>query len=588
MKFRIQHLVLMPSLFLFACSTMSSDYSASGSNSGSNSGSKNGSNNASMDQQQGANKNNAEPISSELLYSLLVAEIALKRGDLDVAVVNYMQAARDTHDVEVVRRATRIAEFSQSNEQALEGAKLWASIDPKSREARQALVVMLLNAGQLDEATVQLSILIENAGEEQGPALMQLVAQLSRERDQESALKLMEMSAAKESDNPYVHFANAHLNMRFNRFAPAMSSADQALALKSGWLEAIALRARILQLENKTQEAISYYEQEIKKGEADVISLRISFARLLMDVREQDKALEQYVILSELQPANNDLAYAAGLLSLQAGKIDEAEKYFVRLRKSKDRIIEANYYLGQVEESRDNIDKAIDWYSSVTHGELYIDAQTRMAALLSKQGLHDKAIQKVRSIKVYNSRDKLKLYLLEGDVMLEAGKHQEAFDIYDRALLDMPDESNLLYARALSAEKINRLDILESDLRLILSNEPNNVQALNALGYTLADKTERYEEALRYIKRALALEPKDAAVVDSMGWVQYRMGNHQEALTYLKNAMAIIGDVEIAAHFGEVLWVTNNKEEAINVWDQALKQSPNNKMILDVMRRFGL
>ena len=580
MKFRIQHLVLMSSLFLFACSTMSSDYSASGSS--------NGSDNASMDQQQGANKNNAEPISSELLYSLLVAEIALKRGDLDVAVVNYMQAARDTHDVEVVRRATRIAEFSQSNEQALEGAKLWVSIDPKSREARQALVVMLLNAGQLDEATAQLSILIENAGEEQGPALMQLVAQLSRERDQESALKLMEMSVAKEGDNPYVYFANAHLNMRFNRFTPAISSVDQALRLKSGWLEAIALRARILQLENKTQEAISYYEQEIKKGEADVISLRISFARLLMDVREQDKALEQYVILSELQPENNDLAYAAGLLSLQAAKIDEAEKYFVRLRSSKERVIEANYYLGQVEESRDNVDKAIDWYSKVTHGELYIDAQTRMAALLSKQGLHDKAILKVRSIKVYNSRDKLKLYLLEGDVMLEAGRHQEAFDIYDRALLDMPDESNLLYARALSAEKINRLDILESDLRLILSNEPNNVQALNALGYTLADKTERYEEALRYIKRALALEPKDAAVVDSMGWVQYRMGNHQEALAYLKNAMAIIGDVEIAAHFGEVLWVTNNKEEAINVWDQALKQSPNNKMILDVMRRFGL
>ena len=580
MKYRVQHLVLTSSIFLFACSTMSNDYAASGSS--------NGSDNVSTDQQQTANKNNAESISPELLYSLLVAEIALKRGDLDVAVVNYIQAARDTHDVEIARRATRIAEFSQSNEQALEGAELWASIDPEDQEARQALVILLLRGGQLDEASVQLSTLVKNAGEEQGSALMQLVAQLSRERDQESALKLMDMFAAKESDNPHVHFANAHLNMRFNRFTPAISSVDQALRLKSGWLEAIVLRARILQLENKTQEAISYYEQEIKKGDADAISLRISFARLLMDVREQDKALEQYVILSELQPENNDLTYAAGLLSLQAAKNDEAEKYFLRLRNSKERVIEANYYLGQVEELRGNTDKAIEWYSKVRRGELYIDAQTRMAALLSKQGFHDKAIKKVRSIKAYNSRDKLKLYLLEGDVMLEAGRHQDAFDIYDRALLDMPDESNLLYARALSAEKIDRLDILENDLRLILRNEPNNVQALNALGYTLADKTERYEEALRFIKRALALEPKDAAVVDSMGWVQYRMGNHQEALAYLKNAMAIIGDVEIAAHFGEVLWVTNNKEEAIDVWNRALKESPNNKMILDVMRRFGL
>jgi len=570
MKFIMKYLVLTSSLFLFSCSTITGNYSAS-------------ENNDAVSQQEAA-----ESISPELLYTLLVAEIALKRGELEVAVENYMQAARDTQDEEIARRATRIAEFSQSNEIALESALIWTGIVPKSQEARQALVILLLRSDQLDEASNQLSILLENAQRDQLSALMQVVTQLSRERNQLSALKLMELLSAKHNDNPNVYFANAQLNMRFNRLDHAIIEADRALQLKSDWIEAIVLRGRILQLQNKTQAAIDHYEQAIKKADVDIVSLRIAFARLLMDSKKQDLALAQYVILSDLQPDNSDLIYAAGLLSLQASKIDEAEKYFLRLQKDKSRVVEAIYYLGQIEESKDNFNNAIELYTQVNRGELYIDAQMRIAALLSKQDLFDKALLHIRSIRAYDAKDKLKLYLLEGDVMLEASRYQEAFDIYNRALLDMPDESNLLYARALSAEKIDRLDILEKDLRSILKNDPNNVQALNALGYTLADKTERYDEALRFIKRAFALEPKDAAIVDSMGWVQYRLGNHQKALAYLKNAMEIIGDVEIAAHFGEVLWVTENKEEAINVWNQALEQSPDNKVILDVMRRFGL
>ncbi|NOX42555.1 MAG: tetratricopeptide repeat protein [Gammaproteobacteria bacterium] len=576
MKIKILCVALLSPLLLFACSTVSRDKGSSKEN-----------------QETAISKTSDDPqattsIPPKLLYSILVAEIALKRGELDIAVEYYLQAARDTRDPEIAKRATRIAEFSQSNVEALESAKLWTDIDPKNREARQALVILLLRDKKLNEALPQLETLISNAGEDQELALMQLVAQLSREKDKEAAIELMERLVKKQSNNAFAHFAFSHLNTRSNRLEQAMISVDQALQIKSDWLDAMVLRARILQLQGKNEEAVGYYEAQIAKGATNIVNLRTSFARMLMDVKDLNKAREQYVILSELQPDNDDLVYAAGLLSLQADKTDDAEKFFKRLHKQKSRKIEASFYLGQVAESNNKFEEAAQWYSEVSRGELYIDAQMRIAALLSKQKQFDKAIDSIRSIRVSSSGDKLKLYLLEGDVVLDAGRYREAFDIYNRALRDMPDESNLLYARALAAEKIDRLDILEDDLRSILKSEPNNVQALNALGYTLADRTERYDEALFFIKRAFALEPKDAAVVDSMGWVHYRLGNHKEALIYLKAAMDIIGDVEIAAHFGEVLWVTNRKKEAIEVWNQALEESPNNNVILDVMRRFGL
>ncbi len=576
MKTKVLCLALVSVLpfFLFACSSMSSGVAVEGSIK--------------------VNTANEQPqetssISPDLLYTLLLAEIALKRGEIDVAVENYVRAARETRDPEITRRATRIAEFSQANTEALESARLWTDIDPESREARQALVIMLLRVKKLDEALTQSETLISNAGDDQEAVLMQLAAQLSREKDRNIAIELMERLVKKQSNNVYVQFAYANMNMKLKRLGPALGAVDQVLQVRTDWLDAIVLRARILQLQNKPQEAVRYYEAEIAKGKAaDVINLRTSFARMLMDAKELDKAREQYVILSELQPDNEDLTYAAGLLSLQAGKIDDAEKFFKRLYMQKNRKPEASFYLGQVAESKDKFDEAAQWYSKVRRGELYIDAKMRIVTLLSKQKKFDKAIESIHSIKANNSQDKLKLYLLEGDVLLDAGRYREAFDIYDRALRDMPDESDLLYARALAAEKIDRLDILEDDLRSILRSEPNNVQALNALGYTLADRTERYEEALLFIKRAFELEPKDAAVVDSMGWVHYRLGDHKEALVYLQRAMEIMSDVEIAAHLGEVLWVINRKKEAINVWNQALEKTPNSEVILEVMRRFGL
>ena len=230
----------------------------------------------------------------------------------------------------------------------------------------------------------------------------------------------------------------------------------------------------------------------------------------------------------------------------------------------------------------------MDWYDQVSSGEFYLNARLRTAALMAKQGLVDEALSKLHAIKTSSQPEMMQLYLMEGDIYLEAGNHQKAYDIYEKALKEMPESTNLLYAHAIAAEKLNRVDIAERDLRDVLKIDPNNVQALNALGYTLADRTNRYSEALGFIQRAMTLDPKDAAIIDSMGWVQFRLGNHNEAITYLRQALELTQDSEVAAHLGEVLWEAGKKDEAVNVLKSALKTWPDNKSIIAVMRRFGL
>ena len=517
-----------------------------------------------------------------------MAEIALKRGQIGVALENYLAAARETKDPVIAKRATQIAEFAQAGPQTLEAAQIWVQDDPNNLEARQALAVLLMREGKLDASITQLEKMINMAGADQSQMFMRLVAQLVREKNKEAALSLLEKLASRHPDNPHVAFANAHLSARLNKLPRALASINHALELKSDWSDAVILKSRILQLENKTDEAVKFFGKAIKEQFPKDVNLRMAYARMLMDLKQLDEAREQYVILSKQQPDNAEFIYAAGLLSLQSEHYDDAEKYLLSLYKKNEHVTEVSYYLGQVADAKKQYSKAMNWYHKVKQGDLYINAQMRIAAILSKQKRVKEALDQVHSIRASNSQEQLQLYLLEGDIMVDIGNYQKAYDIYDHALADMPDDNNLLYARAIAAEKIDKLDVVENDLRSILVRDPDNIQALNALGYTLADRTKRYDEAFRLIKRAYELDPKDAAIMDSMGWVQYRLGNLDQALKYLKQAMELMDDVEVAAHLGEVLWVKGDKKEAVEVWNKALKVSPKNKMILDVMRHFGL
>jgi tetratricopeptide (TPR) repeat protein len=276
------------------------------------------------------------------------------------------------------------------------------------------------------------------------------------------------------------------------------------------------------------------------------------------------------------------------MIHLQLGHADDAE---VLLRQAQD--VAGNggdlqFYLGWIEEERGNIEQAIAYYGSLApEARNYFEGRLRIVILTAAQGDLASARRQLQTLRSDEPEEQRRLYQVEAELLRQAGMNAEAMEAFDAALALFPDDFELLYARALFAESMNRLDIVEADLRLILQHEPDHVNALNALGYTLADRTDRYQEAYGYIRRALELSPDNNVILDSMGWVLYRLGRYDEAIGYLKRSLEIKYDPEVAAHLGEVLWVAGKQTEAKAVWQKGLKEFPEHELLRDTMRRFG-
>jgi len=521
-------------------------------------------------------------LTPELLYSLLVGEIAGQRGQMGTSISRYMAVAKATRDPRIAERATSIAIYGRDTARALEAAKIWVEVDPESRKAHQIVAVLYIRNGQADAALPHLERLLANGDGERFLLISHL---LSREQDKQAALRVMGKLVAGREDVPEAQFAYAHLALNAGELGLAERVIDQVVAVKPHWSDAIILRARILSQAGRIGQALERLHQVLEEIPDDQ-EVRLIYARLLVDAKRIGEARAQFKILVERAPDNHDVLYALALLSLQSNSLGEAEGYFLKLKEDGYRENESNYYLGQIAESKGQGELAIERYSAVEPGSHYWDAQLRIAFLLVDQRGLEAARDHLHGMEAKNARQQVRLYLVESELLTAAKEHEQAMAIYDKALQEIPDEPDLLYARALLAEKLGRLDILEGDLRQILKRDPDNVEALNALGYTLADRTTRYEEALGYIKHALELQPDSFFILDSMGWVQYRMGNHQEAVKYLQRAIALQWDSEIAAHLGEVLWVIGDQKGARKIWDSALEKAPGNKILLDVIKRF--
>ncbi|HHH36873.1 MAG TPA: tetratricopeptide repeat protein [Gammaproteobacteria bacterium] len=521
----------------------------------------------------------------EFLYDLLVADLAVQRKQYVLAIRNYLGVARRTGDPRVAGMAARVAIYSRENALALEAARLWVSLDGEDPEARQAIIAAYIRNGRPEEAAPHIDALLDmEAGRERGLRL--LASLLSRERDVRAALAVMKQVVDKRRDDPDVLLSYAHLVLRGGDVTQALAVTEQVLRLRPWWTDALLVKARLLQLLHRGDEARALLEQGVRRHEDDQ-QLRFAYARLLMEERRYEEALAQYELLAARSPDNMELRYTMGLLLMQLKRYDEAARTLESIRRRGGRFDDVNFYLGWIAENQGDADKAIDYYSAVSRGPNYLDAGIRMAVLKARRGELEQARQLLRRLRSEASAHRQRLYLVEGEILREAGRPEEALAVYTRALQDAPTDSGLRYARAIVAEQLDRLDLMEQDLRDILSREPDNVDALNALGYTLADRTDRYEEAYGYIKRALELKPDNNAILDSMGWVLYRMGNYEEAIKYLRQSLRLKMDDEVAAHLGEVLWVSGRHQEALQVWNDALEQFSGNKILLDVIRRFS-
>lgn len=529
---------------------------------------------------------NMEGLDQETLYKLLVAEIAGQRDRLETAVENYRELARKTRDPKIIERAIRIAVYARNDAAAADVANLWLEVDPRNTDAHQVLAAIAVRDGDVRGAVDHLESVLNAGDGALGQKLWLIANMLSREKDKDTILAVMERLVADYRDNPDALFAYAHVAMRMGDLERAERLMKEVLALQPDNTNAVMNYISILRKNDKQQTAIDWLQQNLDDYR-DNFNLRLVYARLLTDEKQFEQARDQFKRLLKANPDNPDVLYALGLLSLQSNNLDEADDYFRQLVDLGERKQEARYYLGRIAEEQGKFETAADYYVGVEGGENHMDAQIRMGLILAKQDKIDEALRHLQEIQPASDEDRHLLAQAKAEILIRQKRYQEAMEIYNKALEHNASDIELLYSRAMLAEKMDKLELLERDLRAILEQDPDHAQALNALGYTLADRTDRLQEAHDLIKRALEASPNDFYILDSMGWVLYRMGRLEEAEKYLRKALEKRQDPEVAAHLGEVLWVKGERDEAREVWETALQATPDDERLLDVIKRFN-
>jgi len=458
-----------------------------------------------------------EELTQEALYDILLAEIAGQRGRLDVSAPHYLQAALDSSDPRVAERAVQIAAYAQEYKGALRAARHWLELDPSSIEARKVVITLALKLGDMDEVVTQLDYLVGHSGDP-AEGFQLATAVLATHADKAVALAAMEQLASRYPDSPQAHLAVSRLALHADEPERALDAVDAVLLMQPEMAEAMILKAQILiRLDRQTQ-ATATLAQAVEH-QPDNANLRFAYGRMLLETGDIPGAKHQFAKVVELDPENNDAVFSLALLELETGDLKPAERHLKTLLERGDKLQAVYYYLGYAAEEGGDDDAAVDWYRQVEEGEYWTQSRLHLARIMVKQGRLEDVRREIQALRRNNPENALDFYLIEGQILSDSELDNEAFELYTEALLNHPDDEKLLYARALVAEKIDNLDIAIQDLQRILEDDPDNVRALNALGYTLADRTERYAEALVYIEKAYAQEPDDPAIMDSMGCV---------------------------------------------------------------------
>lgn len=521
---------------------------------------------------------------AELLYHLMVAELAGARGDLDQASREYTRAAELSPDPAIAERATRVALYADKGDLALQSARRWLTLAPGSDEAHRAIGLLYLRRGDLDKATENFTASIPDDPTQEEQALARMGAILAQESDGDGALQVMTRVADRYPKVRTAYYAVAQVALETGKPEQAVTALDKVLKVAPGWRSAELLRVDALLALNRSAEALDALRGLLAKAPKDY-DLRLQYARALVNLSRTDKALEQFQRLLKQRPDDDRVLYAAGLLAMEADKPDLAKRWFTRLLSQGNRADAARYYLGRIAEDQQQYKKALDLYSQAA-GRYRVDAQLRIAITLASEGSLDEARKRLVQLREGNPDAAVRAYAVEGDILRTAGRLQESVDLYTTALSEHPGDADLLYGRALTYVQMNRVAEGEQDLRAILKKDPDNAQALNALGYTLADQTQRYREAEPLIRKAYTLRPDDPAVIDSMGWVAYRMGRLDEARDYLQRAYDLSRhEPEIAAHLGEVLWHLDRRTQARHIWSDALDKHPDNDVLQETIQR---
>ena len=524
-----------------------------------------------------------EGLDADRVYEVLVAELAAQRGDLATAYRHFMRAAQRGRDSKLADLAVRVALSAGDDAEAGRAVALWLEIAPDSPDAHQVAAVLDLKMGDRAGALNHLSRLIELADGNAEAGYMQVTGIVGREASAGERVALMRDLVARDESSPEAQLAMAIVAASADQHEVAAAAARRAQALRPGWDKPRQFLVKLLLSAGKRGEARSLIERFIAAAPHDQ-GLRILYGQLLVEDEDYAGALSVFSRLLDERPKAPDVLFAAGILSLELDDLVSARGYLTRLYETGERRDEASFYLGQLEERAEQPETAIDWYAK-TQGANLLEAQIRTAVLRAKAGGVERAREILQQLRGLAPEQAPMLFLAEAEILDQAGRQDAAMGVYGEALVAYPDDVDLLYGRAMYAIKLERIGPAEADLRRIIERNPDHADALNALGYTLADRTDRYQEALELIERAYRLKPDEPAILDSAGWVNYKLGRHDEALRYLRKAHDTLSDGEIAAHLGEVLWSMGRQAEAWSIWEAALKEHPQHAYLLKVVAR---
>ncbi|MEY1661387.1 tetratricopeptide repeat protein [Isoalcanivorax beigongshangi] len=507
------------------------------------------------------------PYDSSVLADLLVAEVAMQRHVWPLGQSYYRLASADYRSPEVSAQAARLAALLQDPEQTLAQSERWLSLAPDSGEAHQLAALANIQLGRRDAAAHHIDRLLAL---EPRIGLTRLVAH-AEGLDQDASANLMAALAQltdRYPDQGALWYARA-LHLRSESDMPgSLAAVERAIRLQPRHEEARLLKGRLLYEAGNTRAALRHLRREVRRA-PDSLRPRVIYVRYLLEAGDADQAAKQLQILTEKFPDDQDLQLSLGLFALQQDHRDTGRAILEALLEAGYQPSEMQLYLGQLEELEGRPQLAIEHYLQVQDGDNVLPAQVQAARLMADIGQYRAMHRQLANLRQQFPQELPRLYAMEAE-LLSLQQPEAALLLLNEALETLPDHPSLLYGRAMLAEQIGLLEVTFADLRRILVRDPNNTEALNALGYTLADRSDQYEEAYGLIQRALAKQPDNPAILDSMGWVLFKLGRAEEAVPYLERAYRAYPDAEVAAHLGEVLWHLGRQQEARSLWRDAL------------------
>lgn len=524
-------------------------------------------------------------LTGQLLYEFLLGDIAMQRDKSDLAAQAYLDLAKKTRDPRVARRAAQLAYEARQYDTAVESFKLWQELEPSSPLAKQMLLSLLLSGGKLQEARPSLDAVLKADPANAGRTFTSIYPLIARAPDKAATLEWMI-----EATRPYPGVAEGHLTVAQAAQAAgkrdlALTEAHRAVSLKPDWDVAAVFEAE-LYLNSEPSKGMELLKNFLD-AHPENKELRLYYARALLNQKQFAPAREEFQRLLRDKPDSPDLAFAIALISMQMGEYERAEQEMqLALRKGGKEESTVHYYLAQLNEARQNDASALEHYRQVKDGEYVYTARLREVGLLDKAGKLGEAREALHRAEAKNDQQRIQLILIDAQLLREDKKYEASYQVLQQGLQKFADQPDLLYQTAMAADKLNKSELFEQLIRKLMKIAPDNAHAYNALGYSLLDRNVRIPEAMKLVEKAYQLAPDDAAIIDSMGWGEYLMGNLDKSEGYLRRAFTANPDPEIAAHLGEVLWKKGDKDGARKVWQDSAKANPDNEALKAVMKRF--